>query len=60
VFLKKFPKETYNQKELLEAISKYIVTPSMKSLLIEKDISTIIIMPIQENVISCKELNQVR
>jgi hypothetical protein len=55
---KKFPKEKYNQKELLEAISKYIVTPSIKTLSIEKDISTIIIMPIQENVVSCTEVNQ--
>lgn len=55
---KGFPEKVNNKEELLKAINKYIVSPSMGALPKDKSISTVVIVQVKENVVLCTEVTQ--
>ncbi len=55
--LKELPEKVDTKEELLASINKYVITPSISSLPMDKNISTLVTVQIEDNVVSCSEIS---
>lgn len=55
--LTKLPEKVDTKEELLASINKYVITPSISSLPMDKNISTLVTVQIEDNVVTCSEIS---
>jgi hypothetical protein len=55
--LMELPEKVNSKEELLASINKYVITPSISALPVDKKISTLVTVHIEENVVTCSEIS---